>query len=206
MRQAPDTREFRIYLQPDSLNAVPGRIAAVAPASATESDVQTDIANLHGADAYVGAWLRLGANAFRVIGSEAGEPLALRVKNIGAADEITPSSGAACTLTVPQVYNTGTVSVTRGLPVVTGTNAEGINEGACHQVAEEQLVQSPTAFLKFLPTALSKKADRPKQKSGSVRLREGQLGVRYCPPGHLAAVSAAEGEAVKPRESRHTRL
>jgi hypothetical protein len=122
MRQAPDTREFRIYLQPDFLNAVPGRIAAVAPAGAAESDVQTDIANVHGADAYVGAWLRLGANAFRVIGSEAGTPLALRVKNIGAADDITPSSGAACTLTVPQVYNTGAVSVTRGLPVVAGTN------------------------------------------------------------------------------------
>lgn len=122
MRQAPDTREFRIYLQPDFLNAVPGRIANVAPASATESDVQTDIANIHSADAYVGAWLRVGANAFRVIGSEVGTPLALRVKNIGAADEVTPSAGAVCTLTVPQVYNTGTVSVTKGLPVVTGTD------------------------------------------------------------------------------------
>ena len=122
MRQAPDTREFRIYLQPDFLNAIPGRIAGVVPAGVTESDVQTDIANVHGANAYVGAWLRVGANAFRVIGSEAGTPLALRVKNIGAADETTPSSGAACTLTVPQVYNTGTVSMTRGLTVVAGTN------------------------------------------------------------------------------------
>ena len=122
MRQAPDTREFRIYLQPDFLNAIPGRIAGVVPAGVTESDVQTDIANVHGANAYVGAWLRVGANAFRVIGSEAGTPLALRVKNIGASDDITPSSGAACTLTVPQVYNTGTVSVTRGLTVVAGTN------------------------------------------------------------------------------------
>ncbi|HEX6077663.1 MAG TPA: hypothetical protein VFZ32_20695 [Micromonosporaceae bacterium] len=122
MRQAPDTREFRIYLQPDFLNAVPGRITDVAPAGVTESDVQTDIANVHGADAYVGAWLRVGANAFRVIGSEAGTPLALRVKNIGAADEIAPYSGAAYTLTVPEVYNTGTVSVTRGLSVVVGAN------------------------------------------------------------------------------------
>jgi hypothetical protein len=122
MRQAPDTREFRIYLQPDFLNAISGRITGVAPAGATASDVQTDIANVHGADAYVGAWLRVGANAFRVIGSAAGTPLALRVKNIGAADEVAPTAGAACTLTVPQVYNTGTVSVTRGLPVVAGTN------------------------------------------------------------------------------------
>ncbi|PVE22765.1 hypothetical protein DC522_19145 [Microvirga sp. KLBC 81] len=122
MRQAPDTREFRIYLQSGFLNALPGRITAVAPAGATESDVQTDLANVHGADAWVGAWLRVGANAFRVTGSAAGTPLALRVRNIGAAEEIAPASGSACTLTVPQVYNTGTVSVTRGLPLVTGTN------------------------------------------------------------------------------------
>lgn len=122
MRQAPDTREFRIYLQPGFLNAVPGRVAAVAAAGAAASDVQTDIANVHGADAWVGAWLRVGANAFCVTGSEAGTPLALRVKNIGAAGEIPPDAGAACTLTVPQVYNTGSVSVTRGLTVVAGTN------------------------------------------------------------------------------------
>ncbi len=122
LRQAPDTREFRIYLQPDSLNAFPGRITDVASAGVTESDVQTDIANVHGADAYVGAWLRVGVNAFRVIGSGAATPLALRVKNIGAADEIAPGSATACTLTLPRVYNTGTVSVARGLPVVAGTN------------------------------------------------------------------------------------
>jgi len=121
MRQAPDMREFRIYLQPDFLNARPGRITGVVSATATQSDVQTDIANTHGADAYVGAWLRVGANAFRVIGSGGATPLALRVKNIGAADEIMPPEGAACTLTVPQVYNTGSVSVTLGSPVVEGT-------------------------------------------------------------------------------------
>jgi hypothetical protein len=105
-RQAPDAREFRIYVQPNFLNAVPGRIVNVAPAGATESDVQTDIANTHGTDAYVGTWLRVGANAFRVIGSEAGTPLAVRVKIIGAADDI-PGPGMACTLTVTQVYNSG---------------------------------------------------------------------------------------------------
>jgi hypothetical protein len=45
-------------------------------------------------------------------------------------------------------------------------NAQAIKEGACHQVAEEQLAVTD-ALLKFLPTALSKKADCPKQKSGS---------------------------------------
>lgn len=121
MRQAPDTREFRIYLQPDFLNAVPGRITGVVAADATHSEVQTDIANAHGADAWIGSWLRVGASAFRVVGSGAGTPLALRVKHIGAADEIAPASGAACTLTVPQVYNSGTVSVNKGLALVKGS-------------------------------------------------------------------------------------
>jgi hypothetical protein len=121
LRQAPDTREFRIYLQPDALNGFPGRILNVAPASATESDVQTDIAHGHGADAYVGAWLRVGAKAFRVIGSGAATPLRVRVRNLGAADEVRPPDDAACTLTVPQVYNTGSVSVMRGSTLVQGT-------------------------------------------------------------------------------------
>lgn len=122
MRQAPDTREFRIYLQPDYLNSLVGRITGVSPASATESNVQTDIANTRGADAYTGAWLRVGANAFSIVSSGGSTPLTLRVKNIGAADEIMPPANAACTLTIPQVYNTGSVSVVRGATLVTGTN------------------------------------------------------------------------------------
>lgn len=122
MRHAPDTREFRIYLQADFLNALAGRITSVTAAGATVSDVLTDITNLHAADAYVGAWLRVGASAFRVIGSGAGTPIALRVQNIGAADDIAPVVGGACTVTVPQVYNSGTVSITTGLTLVTGTN------------------------------------------------------------------------------------
>jgi hypothetical protein len=121
-QQAPDTREFRIYTQPDLLNAVAGRITSVAAAGAAESDVQTDIANVAAADAYVGAWLRVGANAFRVIGSGGATPLRLRVRNIGASDEIAPAAGASCTLTVPRIYNSGRVAVTTGVSVVTGTD------------------------------------------------------------------------------------
>jgi hypothetical protein len=35
------------------------------------------------------------------------------------------------------------------------------------------------------------------KESRSVGFEEGRLGVRYCPPGHLTAVSAAEGEAAE---------
>jgi hypothetical protein len=57
-----------------------------------------------------------------VIGSAVGTPLTLRVQNIGAANETPPPTGATCTLTVPQVYNSGRASVTKGLAVVTGTD------------------------------------------------------------------------------------
>lgn len=154
-RLAPDTREFRVYLQPDYLNSLPGRTLSVTPASTTESDVATDIANSHAADAYVGAWLRVGANAFSVVGSGGSTPLTLRVKNIGAADEVAPPSGAACTLTIPQVYNTGSVSVVRGSAVVNGANTRWtthlvgttfkvVGEFAVYTIAA---VNSPTELL-----------------------------------------------------------
>jgi hypothetical protein len=126
MKQAPDTREFRIYLQPDYLNSFLGRITAVSVASDSETYVDTDIANMGGADAYVGCWLRVGANAFAVVRSSTSTPLTLRVRNIGAGEKIPPPANTPCTLTIPQVYNTGSVSVTKGSTVVTGTNTTWI--------------------------------------------------------------------------------
>lgn len=79
--QAPNTREFRIYYQPGQLNALLGRTGAVTTASATESRVDTDIPNNRQADAYVGAWLRIGNSAFRIVASESGTPLRMRVKS-----------------------------------------------------------------------------------------------------------------------------
>jgi hypothetical protein len=43
MRQAPDTREFRIYYHPDPVNALLGKILSVTSANAKESDVTTTI-------------------------------------------------------------------------------------------------------------------------------------------------------------------
>jgi hypothetical protein len=122
MRQAPDTREFRIYLQPDALNSMMGRITSVTPASATQTDVQTDLINIQGVNAYTGAWLRVGANAFNIVSSNGSNSLTLRVRNIGSANEVMPSAGVACTLTIPQIYNSSSVSVQRGSVVVTGSN------------------------------------------------------------------------------------
>lgn len=101
-RQAPDTKEFRIYYQPGRLNARLGRTVSVTISGGTESDVETDIANTHPADAYTGAWLRIGSHSFPVIGSQAGSPLRLRVRNVGLT------------------YTTGTVAVTNGSASVMG--------------------------------------------------------------------------------------
>ena len=100
-RQAPDTREFRLYYQPGRLNALLGRTMSVSAISATESAVETDIPNTQSADAYVKEWLRIGADAFKILASEAGSPLRLRVKNIGTSDDVRPRVNAACTVAVP---------------------------------------------------------------------------------------------------------
>jgi hypothetical protein len=103
MRQAPDTREFRIYYHPDQMNALLGRTISVSAASDTESLVETDIINTHPANAFVGAWLRIGSDSFAVLGSEAVNPLRVRVKNLG------------------QTYTDGTISLVHGSATVTGT-------------------------------------------------------------------------------------
>jgi len=103
MRQAPDTREFRIYYHPGATNALLGRTISVSAASDTESLVETDIANPHSLNAYAGAWLRIGSNSFVVTASEAANPLRLRVKNLGPT------------------YAAGTVSVIQGAATVTGS-------------------------------------------------------------------------------------
>lgn len=98
--QAPDTREFRVYYQDGPVNAWRGEVTSVASGSATESDVLTTIANTRGANAYVGWWLRVGAQSFKITSSQAGTPLRVRVKNLGASGAIAPAR-TRCSLTIP---------------------------------------------------------------------------------------------------------
>jgi len=107
MRQAPDTREFRIYFQSGPQNALPGRVTKVTPVSGKtdESAIETDIPNNRGANAYVGASLRIGADNFTILGSDASSPLKLRVK-----------SGP--------VITAGSVTVTEGSEEINGTNTQ----------------------------------------------------------------------------------
>ena len=104
MRQAPDTKEFRIYYRGGRLNATLGRTTAVSSASATESFVETDIPNSYPADTFAGCSLKTGSVMFRIVGSDAGSPLRLRVANIGPLDDIAPEPSANCEINVPGTH------------------------------------------------------------------------------------------------------
>ncbi len=121
MRQAPDTREFRVYYNPGQMNAMTGRAVNVSVVSNTESDVETDIPNTHSVNAYVGIRLRVGSDVFVVVTSEAGSPLQVRIR-----------SGP--------IYTDGTISVINGSTEVSGTGTDWTKDltGLTLKVAGEQ--------------------------------------------------------------------
>lgn len=104
MRQAPDTHEFRIYYHPDPINVLLGKILSVTAANAKESDVATSftIPNLPPPNAYKGLWLQVGNDAFKVVSSQAGNPLRLRVTNIGSKNDVQPQPNVPCVLAIPE--------------------------------------------------------------------------------------------------------
>lgn len=101
MRQAPDCREFRLYLSPGLANTWKGRITNVTALGATQSRVSTTIPNGQAAAAWTGAVLRSGARSFQVVGSGAGDPLVLDVENLGTGQDETPVVGLRCSLILP---------------------------------------------------------------------------------------------------------
>ena len=100
-RQAPDTREFRVYVEPALANTLRGRVTGVTAASATESLVATDIASTQGSDAFAGTTIRVAGSGFAVVGSDAASPLRLRVRNIGPADDVAPAPRERISLSIP---------------------------------------------------------------------------------------------------------
>ncbi len=153
--QSPHTREFRIYYQDGSLNAVLGNTTTVTAASTTESTVTTDIQNGEPANSYLGAALYACQDAFVIVGSEAGSPLNVRVRNVGPRDNIAPPANVPCTIATPPAYTSGLASVADGSQVVTGTNTGWTTalEGDVFQFATEQRsyriagVSSPTQLV-----------------------------------------------------------
>lgn len=138
--QAPHTREFRIYYQDGSLNAILGNTLAVTAASTTESIVTTNIEHNADAGSYVGATLYAGEDAFVILDSEGVTPLRVRVRNIGAHNNIAPRANTPCTIAIPPAYASGLVSVTNGSRTVDGerTGWTTALEGEVFQIATEQ--------------------------------------------------------------------
>ena len=100
--QAPDTREFRVYFQPGRFNVRFGRTGTVTSAGASACAVSTDLPNDRPTGAWAGARLLFGTSAFRILGSDAGNPLVLRVANAGPAGDVRPPAHASCSVAIPE--------------------------------------------------------------------------------------------------------
>ncbi len=114
MQQAPDTQEFRIYYQGGRLNALVGRITAVALVSSVESDVTTDIPNAQAAGAYTSAHLRIGTDAYQITGSNAGTPLTVRVRHLGVTEDagtVAVNTGSATVAGAGTAWHVGLIGM-----------------------------------------------------------------------------------------------
>ena len=168
MDQAPHTREFRIYYQPGSLNALLGNTQTVSAAGNSESDVTTDIPNTAPADSYVGTALYAADDAFVIVGNQAGSPLRVRVRNVGPQKNIAPQANVPCTIATPPAYSAGLASVANGSRVVTGEDT-GWNtslSGMLFKIATDERsyhIASVTSQSKLVldePYASASKGDR----------------------------------------------
>ncbi len=97
--QAPDAREFRIYLQPGSWNTVFSRLDDVQQASPTTTEVVTALSGTTD-DRYVGCTLRCSGGAFSIIQSH-GDPVRLVVTNRGPAHDVAPPDFGDCSIAMP---------------------------------------------------------------------------------------------------------
>lgn len=105
-RQAPDTKEFRIYYYPGQMNALIGSSLNVSPAGGADSSIKsiitTDIANSQPANSYKGLWIQVGDDAFPIDSSEAASPLRLTVMNIGVNKSVRPQANQSCSIAISQ--------------------------------------------------------------------------------------------------------
>lgn len=101
MRQAPDTKEFRVYFQNGRLNTRLGKTTTSTTASATETNVQTDIVHSFAANALVDCSLKIGSQMFTIVANDAASPLRVRVKNIGPSKDIRPAERVNCEVNIP---------------------------------------------------------------------------------------------------------
>lgn len=104
-RQAPDTKEFRVYFHSGLLNALTGKISEVTASGNDASWVVTDIdvTNLElKNNTFKDEYLRVGTRSFRILGSKTVSPLKIKVKNIGSDNLTAPKKNSKCTVVISQ--------------------------------------------------------------------------------------------------------
>ncbi len=117
--QAPDLREFRIYLQPGAPGSLPVRILQATAAGDHETYVDLD-APPASAGSYLGAALHIDGVSFRVLDSSSGPYLRVRVRNVGPDRRTIPPSSGDAQLLIPRTYHEGSVRPTHGSTTVRG--------------------------------------------------------------------------------------
>ena len=154
-RQAPDAREFRVYVQPGRLNAIVGSVTTVTPNAdgsftmATDQSIRDDAA-----DAFVGESLQSGDVHFTVLHNTAGANFSLIVRPPSAPPPALPVVGAFTLAIGPErrlagavvsatPHLNGTVTLTTDRPTALAANA----------LAGRRLKQAGQSFLIVASTA-----------------------------------------------------
>ena len=147
-RQAPDAREFRVYVQPGRLNAVIGNLTSVTPnADGTFTVITDQSLSTDATDMFVGESLQSGGVYFTVTHNTAGANFSLIVRPPSAPPPAVPIVGVftlsigparplAGTVAAVTPHFDGTVTLTTDLRMPLAANA----------LAGKQLRQSGEIF------------------------------------------------------------
>ena len=156
--QAPDAREFRVYVQPGRLNAIVGRVAAVAPNADGTFTVTTDQSIRNDAsDAFVGESFLSGGVYFTAAHNTAGPNFQLAVRPPSAPPPALPVVGPFTLSISPPRPLAGTMLV--ATPHLDGTVTVVTDQAAplaANALAGKQLSQNGQNFLILSNTAGSK--------------------------------------------------
>ncbi len=104
MRQAPDTKEFRVYYHDGQPNMFRGRVSAVASNVPNYSTVTTTISHTQAVNAFVNCYVRTGGRSYKITSSSATSPLVLTVLNVAPDHSVAPEEGGICSVTVPPTH------------------------------------------------------------------------------------------------------
>jgi hypothetical protein len=147
-RQAPDAREFRVYLQPGRINAITGTILSVAPAGGGNFVVSTDCTlPATAVDAFTGEMLANAGVNFMVVHNTAGAGVTFIVRPPAAPPPVVPILGL-CTLSIsgPRPISGTIVSAVPHLDGTVTLLTDRSMALAVNALAEKRLAQGGRTF------------------------------------------------------------